>query len=68
MELIQQLALIDCRLFSERDSLNEASEFMHKCIESLPQDERAVVYTGFYVFMNTLGRLAREVSDDEVKA
>jgi hypothetical protein len=51
---LETLAEINCGLFSE------AAVYMHQLIESIDPDARPAMYTGFYVFLNTLGELARQ--------
>ena len=41
-------------LFGSRDTLDDAQDFMMSIIEAMPKDERMPIWTGFYVFWNTL--------------
>ena len=41
-------------LFGCRDTLEDAQEYMLDIINAMPKDERMPMWTGFYVFWNTL--------------
>ena len=41
-------------LFGSRDTLEDAQTYMMDIIQAMPKDERMPMWTGFYVFWNTL--------------
>ena len=41
-------------LFGSRKTLDDAQTYMMDIIETMPNDERLPMLTGFYVFWNTL--------------
>ena len=41
-------------LFGSRETLDDAQEYMMDIIQAMPKDERMPMWTGFYVFWNTL--------------
>ena len=41
-------------LFGSRDTLDDAQTYMMDIIQAMPKDERMPMWTGFYVFWNTL--------------
>ena len=43
-------------LFSERDNLQEAIDYMDMIVKAIPPEDRLPVMTGFHVFMNTLSK------------
>jgi hypothetical protein len=62
-ELVDSLKAINNTIFANRDTISEASMYMHECIETLKPKQKTILYTGFYVFLNTLGKVARETQD-----
>jgi hypothetical protein len=60
-EYVQALSTLDVGLFSDRKTLPEAVDYLHEIIDSIPAEYRAAAYTGIYVFVNTIAKLAREV-------